>query len=263
MTNPSDRPHATPHRPAVDASRATYRREVDVTHVGQRVSVRFLVDSDEGPRPTDHVGRLLSCEDDGWIIVDRGGILHVVDPVTIIASRLVPAHPRFAAEPTGSSADEPIARDAARVLLLDPADRLLLIAHLPGDGRTVWTAPGGGLDPGETHERAAARELREEVGIDTPLGPWVWSRTATFTFRGIWLRQTERWFLARTEQLDAGAIPLDDLATGGARWWQLDELASLATGPESAGVLAPRALPQHLEVVLRDGPPTDPVDVGA
>ena len=71
----------------------------------------------------------------------------------------MPAHPRSAAEPTVRSADEPIERDAARVLLLDAADRLLLIAHLPGDGRTVWTAPGGGLDPGETHEQAAEREL--------------------------------------------------------------------------------------------------------
>jgi 8-oxo-dGTP pyrophosphatase MutT (NUDIX family) len=251
-----------PSRPAVDASRATYRREVTAAHVGERVSVRFLSDGDEGPRPTDRVGRLLSCEDDGWIVVDRGGILHVVDPVTIIASRLVPAHPRLAAEPTGRSADEPIARDAARVLLLDAADRLLLIAHLPGDGRTVWTAPGGGLDPGETHEQAAARELREEVGLDAPLGPWIWSRSATFTFRGIWLQQTERWFLTRTEGLDADAVPLDDLATNGARWWALPELSALVAGPESAGVLAPRALPKHLGDLLRDGAPAAPIDVG-
>lgn len=255
-----------PGRPAVDASRATYRREVTAAHVGQRVSVRFLIDGDEGPRPTDRVGRLLSCEDDGWIVIDGAGTLHVVDPATIVASRLVPAHPRRAAEPTGTSADEPIARDAARVLLLDPADRLLLVAHLPGDGRTVWTAPGGGLDPGETHEQAAARELREEIGLDTPLGPWVWSRTATFLFRGFWLRQTERWFLTRTEGVDVGSLPLDDLATDGARWWELAELAALAAldeGSDRTDVLAPRALPKHLADLLRDGAPDAPIDVGA
>jgi 8-oxo-dGTP pyrophosphatase MutT (NUDIX family) len=248
----------TGSRPAVDASRASYRQEVTAEHLGRRVSVRFLIDDEElGARPTDRVGRLLSCEDDGWIVVDRAGTLHVVDPVTIVASRLVPDHPRFAAEPTGASERDAIAREAARVLLLDPADRVLLIAHLPGDGRTVWTAPGGGLDPGETHEDAASRELHEEVGIGVPLGPWVWSRTATFTFRGIWLRQTERWFLARTPQLDPGSIPLDDLATDGARWWDRDELAA------TDAVLAPRALPSQLAVLLDGGVPPGPIDVGA
>jgi 8-oxo-dGTP pyrophosphatase MutT (NUDIX family) len=247
-------------RPTVDGSRATYRREVDATHVGHRISVRFLIDGDAGPRPTDRVGRLLSCEDDGWVMVDRRGILHVVDPATIVASRLVPAHPRLEPEPTGVSESEPIERDAARVLLLDRSDRVLLIAHLPGDGRTVWTAPGGGLDPGESHAQAAARELREEIGIDVPLGPWVWSRSATFTFRGIWLRQTERWFLTRTDGLDATTIPLDDLATAGGRWWELDDLTRMSA---TTGVLAPRALPEHLDVLLRDGIPHEPIDVGA
>ena len=242
--------------PRVDASRASYRREVTAEHVGERVSVRFLIDGDEGPRPTDRVGRLLSHEDDGWIVVDRDGILHVVDPATVIASRLVPPHPRLAAEPTGSSEDDPIARAAARVLLLDDTDRALLIAHLPGDGRTVWTAPGGGLDVGETHEQAAARELQEEVGVDVPLGPWIWSRSVTFDFRGIWLHQTERWFLARVPELDADAIPLDDLATHGARWWSVGELH------ESTEVLAPRTLGVHLGRLLDTGPPDAPLDVG-
>lgn len=242
--------------PRVDASRASYRREVTAEHVGRRVSVRFLVDGPEGPRPTDRVGRLVSHEDDGWIVVDRDGILHVVDPTAIIASRLVPPHPRLSAEPTGSSADAPIGRDASRVLLLDDADRALLIAHLPGGDRTVWTAPGGGLDPGETHEQAAERELREEVGIEVALGPWVWSRSATFDFRGIWLHQTERWFLARVPELDAGAIPLDDLATRGARWWSVPELR------DTTESLAPAAIAVHLERLLSDGPPDEPIDVG-
>jgi ADP-ribose pyrophosphatase YjhB (NUDIX family) len=242
--------------PRVDASRANFRREVTVEHVGQRVSVRFLIDSDAGPRPTDRVGRLLSHEEDGWIIVDRDGILHVVDPNTVIASRLVPPHPRLAAEPTGASEDAPIARAAARVLLLDDADRALLIAHLPGPDRTVWTAPGGGLDPGEAHEQAATRELREEVGIEVPLGPWVWSRSVTFDFRGIWLHQTERWFLARVDALDADTVPLDDLATRGARWWTVTQLR------DTTESLAPASLAVHLERLLRDGPPDEPVDIG-
>ncbi|BCJ49225.1 hypothetical protein Asp14428_07000 [Actinoplanes sp. NBRC 14428] len=43
----------------------------------------------------------------------------------------------------------------------------------PLDGHDVWEPPGGGLDPGEDHLRAARRELAEETGLDlrfrTPL----------------------------------------------------------------------------------------------
>jgi 8-oxo-dGTP pyrophosphatase MutT (NUDIX family) len=243
--------------PAVDGSRARYRLEVTPEHLGERVSLRSLVDDGDGPRPTDRVGRLLSFERDGIIIADRKGHLHIIDPLLLVASRLVPAHPRLAPEPSGRDPEDPIERAAARVVLLDPDDRMLLIAHLPGDGRRIWTAPGGGLDADEDHRTAAARELAEEVGIAPPLGPWVWSRSAVFAFRGIWLRQHERWFSARSAPLDAATLPLADLATEGARWWALEELAV------TDEVLAPRALADHLATLLRDGPPDEPVDVGA
>lgn len=33
-------------------------------------------------------------------------------------------------------------------------------------GRRVWALPKGWVEPGETHEMAALREIREETGID-------------------------------------------------------------------------------------------------
>lgn len=67
------------------------------------------------------------------------------------------------------------ARDAARVLLVDPAGRVLLFqAQLAA--RTFWVTPGGGLHPGEDFCSAALREMGEEVGSPFDLGPAVWSR---------------------------------------------------------------------------------------
>ncbi|NEE37574.1 NUDIX domain-containing protein, partial [Streptomyces sp. SID7982] len=71
------------------------------------------------------------------------------------------------------------ARKVARVVLLDPDDRVLLLhGHEPDDpADTWWFTPGGGLEGGETREQAARRELAEETGItDIELGPPLWTR---------------------------------------------------------------------------------------
>ncbi len=246
--------------PTVDARRVRYRREVSAEHIGSRVSIRSLIDGDDGPQVTDRVGRLLSHEADGLLIVDRARTLHVIDPLTVVASRLVPEHPRLAAEPFGDSPERAIERDAARVLLLDASDRTLLVAHRPRDDRTVWTAPGGGLDPGESHFDAARRELREEIGIMPEVGPWIWSREATFQFRGVWLHQTERWFLARIDErtpVDPATVPLSDLATSGVAWWTLDALRAMDPTAEHEAV-APRSLADHLAELLVRGAPDEP-----
>lgn len=123
---------------------------------------------------------------------------------------------------------DPVARLAARVLLLDDAERVLLFLGLdPGEPArgTWWITPGGGLDPGESPAQAAARELREETGLDLPpdaLGASVHERTAEFVFDGRAYRQSEHFFLARvrTHTVDtAGFTPLEVAAVLASRWW--------------------------------------------
>src|SRR5688500_17162737 len=67
-------------------------------------------------------------------------------------------------------------RRAVRVLLLDEADRVLLIqdSDLGLDPVTHWwSTPGGGVDPGEGDVEAAVRELREETGLVVGAGDLV------------------------------------------------------------------------------------------
>ena len=95
------------------------------------------------------------------------------------------------------SQDAPILRPAARVLLIDDQNRLLLLCARFSEGE-VWIMPGGTLEPGETIEQAAARQLWEETGVQSAeLGPCVWTRVHQFEWGGTRYEQHERFFVVR------------------------------------------------------------------
>ncbi len=56
-------------------------------------------------------------------------------------------------------------RRAARILLMDEHDRLLLIRFVAADRPPFWCGVGGECDPGEDFPAAALRELYEETGL--------------------------------------------------------------------------------------------------
>ena len=51
------------------------------------------------------------------------------------------------------------------VPIIRPGDRLVLVRQFrPPTGKYTWEAPAGLIEPGESVEAAALRELREETG---------------------------------------------------------------------------------------------------
>ena len=56
----------------------------------------------------------------------------------------------------------PLILCSANGILLDPEGRLLLLHRTDND---MWSLPGGAVEPGETLEETAVREVREEVGL--------------------------------------------------------------------------------------------------
>src|SRR5581483_2820535 len=86
--------------------------------------------------------------------------------------------------PADAATELPRHRPTSRLLVIDPRDRILLLrVHEPRFEQPIlWFTPGGGLDPGETFEQAAVRELWEETGIVAPLGPCVWRRRHVLRF---------------------------------------------------------------------------------
>lgn len=141
-------------------------------------------------------------------------------------------------------------RDAARVALLDPADRLLLMRYDGGPNGTHWATPGGGLDPGEDHRTAARRELSEETGwSDIGLGEEIHRGSRRlYGADGRRYYQRERIYLARTSEprrqiTGVGAMHESD-GIAAWRWWPLDELVSTTEEiwPEGLAELIARAL---------------------
>ena len=147
-----------------------------------------------------------------------------------------------------------IRRYAARVVVLDPDQRVLLFNWANRKAGTNWWAtPGGGLEEGEKSKAAGIRELVEEAGIhvDDLEGP-LWRASHFFRSGADLMQQFETFFLVRVPTDAVNTEGLDQFETDttlGHRWWSLDEIEA------SAEAIYPRGLATLVRDVLSDGVP--------
>lgn len=159
---------------------------------------------------------------------------------------------------------EPRIRPTARGILIGPDQRVLLFCiddeRLPD--KRFWICPGGGLEPGESHEDAVTREIREETGIaDIEIGACAWLRTHTWWWPASdeWITSVERYYIVHTATavVDTRGQDASEMQfMAGHRWFTLEELRSHLER------LVPADLAERIAPILAGDIPREPVEVG-
>ncbi|GLY87737.1 NUDIX hydrolase [Actinoallomurus iriomotensis] len=156
----------------------------------------------------------------------------------------------------------PKIRHAARAIILDEEDRVLLCRFTTPD--VVWTAPGGGIESGESALAALRRELLEEVGLALAADPpHVWrQRVESPGFAPRYDGVLNDYFLVRTESFaPRGTLSDAELAAeniSGLRWWRPQDIAAYR-GPD---LFSPRDLATPLAALIAHGVPSRVVELG-
>jgi 8-oxo-dGTP pyrophosphatase MutT (NUDIX family) len=148
--------------------------------------------------------------------------------------------------------NQPVARTGARLLIIDPDDRVLLIEEAWSEGLAApwrhWLTPGGGVETGESLPLAASREVIEETGLRIELpadASAVLEHRRQWSWGDVVYDQLDHYFAARVARaflaVPAAATAMETQTVVGSRWWSVAELrasAAVFVPPMIADVLA-------------------------
>ena len=150
--------------------------------------------------------------------------MKIISSKEILKNKLFRVTDEVAKDPDGFEIHRSIVRHpgSAVMLAVDDEDRILLVKQfrLPAQ-QELWELPAGRLDPGESAQEAAKRELREETGYSAEH----WTELAAFWASPGYVDEKMTIFLAKG--LTAGEKePMEDERIEIA-WYGKDEMTQM------------------------------------
>lgn len=113
--------------------------------------------------------------------------------------------------------------------------KIALAARRTQKGELVWGLPKGQIEPGETQEQAAVREVREETGLDAKIEASLGTTRYFYVWDGVRVRKAVHFFLMRHT---GGQIGERDHEMEDVQWFPLAAALKAAAYRGERGVLA-------------------------
>lgn len=109
-----------------------------------------------------------------------------------------------------------------------------LIGRVNRHGQLLWSLPKGHIEPGETAEQAAVREVAEETGIDGEILAELGSIDFWFVVENRRIHKTVRHFLLRAT---GGQLSDEDVEVAEVAWVPLPDIAGRLAYPDERGLV--------------------------